>query len=1029
DGSASSDADGTISSYSWVKASGPSQGSIANTSSASTTATNLVQGTYVFRLTVKDNGNATGTDSVIITVNAAANQAPVANAGSNKTITLPVNTVTLDGSASSDADGTISSFSWAKIAGAAVTISNVSTATATISGLAAGQYTFELTVTDDKGASAKATVRVTVLNAAAQNPVADAGKSQVITLPLNSVILDGSGSLDPDGSISNYSWTKISGPSQGSITNASAATTTATNLVQGVYMFKLTVRDNSNLTGSDSITITVNAVPNQAPVANAGSNKTITLPINTITLDGSASSDTDGTISSYSWTKVAGGAASINNGTTATPTISGLTAGRYTFELTVTDDKGATSRAQVKVAVNAAPNQPPVASAGSNKTITLPVNTVILDGSGSTDADGTIISYSWTKIAGGSVSISNVSTSTATISGLTAGQYTFELTVTDDKGATSKAQVRVKVNPAPNQPAVANAGSNKTITLPTNTVTLDGSGSTDADGTITSYNWTKITGGTANISNGNKSLATVSGLAAGQYTFELTITDDKGAISRAQVKITVNPAPNQAPVADAGASQTLPFGTTSVTLDGSKSTDPDGTITTYDWQLVSGPDITITNGNSAKPVITGLQGAQYIFELTVTDNVGATSKAQVKIIVNLSTNLPPVANAGANQIVTLPVSSTKLDGVKSYDPDGTIESYVWTKMDGPSPVTITNVNTSTPIISGLTEGVYSFKLTVTDNRGASTTAQVKITVQKPSGDLAPVADAGTDQAITLPASNNKTASIRLDGTKSYDADGSIVYYTWKKITGTSAVTIDNVNTASSNVSGLQVGQYTFELTVTDNNGISASDQVTIVVKPANSQSPVADAGKDIAVSLPESTAVLDGSGSHDSQGGLTYKWEQVQGPSASALSSATAPKITVKSLEKGIYIFRLTVTSTRGEEASDEVKITVTNGPQTVQMELYPNPASDVINAKIISDSIGVVVVNIYDINGRAVKKVELNKQLVDNLRQQVQRVNANTTQTFFTLPVNITSLGKGVYIIETIIDTKTRVSSKFVKY
>ncbi len=110
-----------------------------------------------------------------------------------------------------------------------------------------------------------------------QAPVANAGANQTITLPSNSVTLDGSGSKDADGTITTYAWTKVSGPAQGTISSASSMSTTATNLAQGTYIFQLTVTDNSNFTGSDSVTITVNGVANQLPVANAGANQTISL--------------------------------------------------------------------------------------------------------------------------------------------------------------------------------------------------------------------------------------------------------------------------------------------------------------------------------------------------------------------------------------------------------------------------------------------------------------------------------------------------------------------------------------------------------------------------------------------------------------------------------------------------------------------------------------------------------------------------------------------------------------------------------
>jgi hypothetical protein len=111
----------------------------------------------------------------------------------------------------------------------------------------------------------------------------------------------------------------------------------------------------------------------------------------------------------------------------------------------------------------------------------------------------------------------------------------------------------VTVNPAANIPPVANAGPSKSITLPTNSTTLDGSLSADADGSISSYSWAQISGpGSSTITSGNSSIATVSNLVTGQYTYELTVTDNMGATAKSRVKITVSNSGIQPPVANAG---------------------------------------------------------------------------------------------------------------------------------------------------------------------------------------------------------------------------------------------------------------------------------------------------------------------------------------------------------------------------------------------------------------------------------------------------------------------------------------------
>ena len=216
------------------------------------------------------------------------------------------------------------------------------------------------------------------------------------------------------------------------------------------------------------MTVTVNPAnpTNQPPVASAGSNQTITLPANTATLTGSGT-DADGTIASYAWSQTGGTAATITSPGAATTTITGLTtAGTRTFLLTVTDNQGGTGTATVTVTVNAG-NQSPVANAGSNQSITLPTNTATLTGSG-TDADGSMASYGWSQTGGTAATITSPGSATTTITGLTTvGTRTFLLTVTDNQGATgtSAATVTVTLRMPTNQPPVASAGSNQTITL------------------------------------------------------------------------------------------------------------------------------------------------------------------------------------------------------------------------------------------------------------------------------------------------------------------------------------------------------------------------------------------------------------------------------------------------------------------------------------------------------------------------------------------------------------------------------------
>ncbi len=892
---------GGITNYSWTKTAGPAGGTITNASSASTTVTGLVEGAYTFELKVTDKGGATAKSSVQITVKAATATAPVANAGTNQTIMLPVSTVTLAGSATSS--GTISGYKWSQVSGpAGGTISNATSASTTVSGLVQGVYSFELTVTDNTGATAKATVQVTVNANNNIAPKAQAGPDQTITLPVNSVSFSGTGT-DSDGTIASYSWTKFAGPAAGTITNPSSASTTVTGLIKGEYTFQLKVTDNQGAAGTDTVHVTVNGAAIAPPVANAGANQAISLPASSIILTGTGTSS-GGTIAGYKWAKVSGPAGgTISNATSASTTVTGLVQGVYSFELTVTDNTGASAKATVQVTVNANNNIAPKAQAGPDQTITLPVNSVSFSGTG-TDSDGTIASYSWTKFAGPAAgTITSPSSAATTVTGLVKGEYTFQLKVTDNQGATGTDTVHVRVNGAAIAPPVANAGANQAISLPASSVILTGTG-TSSGGTIAGYKWAKVSGPAGGtISNATSASTTVTGLVQGVYSFELTVTDNTGASAKATVQVTVNANTSKTdpPTAQAGPDQTIALPANSVSFTG-KGTST-GTITSYSWKKTNGPTATITNPSSASTTVTGLVQGEYTFEFNVTDNSGSTGKDTIHVsVVKVSspTNNSPIANAGPNRSITLPVNNTTLSG-SGTDTDGQVVGYMWTKVSGPTAYNIVNASSAVTDITGLTAGVYIFQLKVTDNLGATGTASVQVTVNDAVkvSNIPPVANAGADITVTLPVS-----SVSLNGSGT-DADGKITAYSWKQISGPAGSTITAPNAATTFVNNLSAGTYQFELTVTDNLGATGKATVTVVVAldkqapaPAsNSINVYPNPVKNVTtldVSTPKAGANLQ-IVITDMRGKTVYTKSQVSG------TLGTSLKINMANLSKGIY--------------------------------------------------------------------------------------------------------------------------------
>jgi hypothetical protein len=291
------------------------------------------------------------------------------------------------------------------------------------------------------------------------------------------------------------------------------------------------------LSGTSTSTSTTT---NRVPVANAGSDRTLTLPSNSTSLFGSGT-DSDGSIVAYAWSKKSGSTATLSGTTSKELKLSNLVAGTYTFTLKVKDDKGAYDTDDVVVTVKSSStsttttNRAPIVSAGSNKLVVLPSNSLAITASAK-DYDGTIKSYSWSKLSGPSAYMYNQTTSTLKLSSLVSGTYTFRVTVKDDKGASAYDDVTVNVTKAP----VVNAGSDKTITLPYASLTLTAT-ATDYDGTIASWQWSKSSGPSVlSMSNSSTSSVKLTNMQQGTYVLKLAVKDNKGAVGYDYVRVVVN---------------------------------------------------------------------------------------------------------------------------------------------------------------------------------------------------------------------------------------------------------------------------------------------------------------------------------------------------------------------------------------------------------------------------------------------------------------------------------------------------------
>ncbi len=436
----------------------------------------------------------------------------------------------------------------------------------------------------------------------------------------------------------------------------------------------------------------------------------------------------------------------------------------------------------------------------------------------------------------------------------------------------------------------------------------------------------------------------------------------------------------QPPKANAGMDQTIFLPVNFIRLSGSATSDNE-TIISYFWTKISGPASgSIATANSLEAQVNGLIEGTYQFELKVTDNEGAEGRDTMQVIVKRAPNIAPVASAGGNQSITLPVNNVSLSG-SGTDADGTIVAYLWSKISGPSSFQVKNERLALTEVSGLVEGVYQFELKVTDNEGAEGRDTMQVIVKR-APNIAPVSMAGGHQTITLPV--NK---ISLSGSGT-DADGTIVAYLWSKISGPSSFQIKNERLPVTEVSGLVEGIYQFELKVTDNEGAEGSDTMQLTVYPAHIP-PVVNAGRDITVLLPLDSVKLMGTAVATGSTIISWQWRQVSGPSAAFLQSESSAETWVKHLAAGKYEFELTVKDSNGETGKDTVSIVAALGRVAAEegnkIKVYPNPVTEGATLEINTKNTGSKVsVFIADVSGRIVYR----KQISTDRYQTIEKIN-----------------------------------------
>ena len=245
------------------------------------------------------------------------------------------------------------------------------------------------------------------------------------------------------------------------------------------------------------------------------------------------------------------------------------------------------------------------------------------------------------------------------------------------------------IDPVPNEPPVADPNGPYTGSAGS-PVQFDGSGSSDPDGTIAAYDWDFGDGNT-----GTGDTPSHSYTANGTYTVSLTVTDNDGASDTATSTATIDPVPNEPPVADPNGPYTGSAGSP-VQFDGSGSSDPDGTIAAYDWDFGDG-----NTGTGDTPSHSYTANGTYTVSLTVTDNDGASDTATSTATISV----PDVLDL---DLVSLkPTKKVRLARVKPVVLKLVVKNFG--TVEGSADVTITGMQNEVE--------VYNETLTVTDPLG------------------------------------------------------------------------------------------------------------------------------------------------------------------------------------------------------------------------------------------------------------------------------------------------------------------------